>query len=274
MDRKVCPKCGVERPYSEFNKGNSVGGKRNACKICQRLAHKALAIAAHSQGYTRRDWIKMVPRSERMPILNEVFQNLLKEVFKNSGMLAGEQIAPAAPQPVARKKVKKLKHISQRLYGDSFSPDPSLPAKREQRKEQLKALNNQQLKDPEGYIYVISHPNETGRKGRVSVGCTCDYDVRLVQYNRGDSDEEYKIEYSQPVANRHIAETAIHYLLHPVRVGTTEWFQMSVADAVAIERNMDVERFMSSETYDEENYVRWRRTLGNTQRVLAETANA
>ena len=32
---KVCPKCGIEKPLSEYSKGNGKFGRRSICKECE-----------------------------------------------------------------------------------------------------------------------------------------------------------------------------------------------------------------------------------------------
>lgn len=61
MDDKLCSKCKVVRPLTDFYNNNRTGGKRNPCKICQD-EHVKQWYAAHPE---RRKEIWTVYRRTR-----------------------------------------------------------------------------------------------------------------------------------------------------------------------------------------------------------------
>jgi hypothetical protein len=116
------------------------------------------------------------------------------------------------------------------LIGESFVPDPKLTQIKEQRKKELKKLDNQQVENTEGYVYVISHHKYDPY---VSVGKAWSYESRVGTYNRGDPNREYKLEYAQRFDNCLEAEDIIHRMLEYCRheLGG-DWFDISVEDAI------------------------------------------
>ena len=122
------------------------------------------------------------------------------------------------------------KHVV--LFGDRFAHDPTLTQAKADRREELKLLNNRQVDDSVGYVYIISHPYHTGQKGYLSIGKTWNYEARMGSYNRADPDCEYRLEYVKKFANRHKAERRVHALLSSVRKRRTEWFKVSLDDAI------------------------------------------
>jgi hypothetical protein len=239
---KKCSGCGKTKAYSEFNNRNVGWGdkKYSFCRVCHKLRHKAIVIAAHRAGYTGgKKWTKALPFSERKPLLDEVFKELLEEEGEN--YIPVVVVKKIKQKPNKRTKRPFVKGNRKRLFGDQFSHDPGLAEIKKSRKSARKLLNNKQVEDQVGYIYVISHPYFTGQEGFVSIGKACTYDSRHSGYNRGDPKERYKLEFAKRFDNRAEAEDLIHSKLKSVREGQTEWFEMSVVDAIYVVNNTSLE---------------------------------
>jgi hypothetical protein len=123
--------------------------------------------------------------------------------------------------------------VGRMLTGKAFTHDPKLTQIKEQRKEELKKLNNKQVEDTAGYVYIMSHPHHTGANGWVSIGKSWNYETRLGNYNRGCPDRAYRLEYVLRFADCAKAEKAIHAMLDYCRRDPkSEWFKISIESAI------------------------------------------
>ena len=72
--------------------------------------------------------------------------------------------------------------------------------------------------------------------GYVNVGKTENIRRRLRQYQANCPHKGYRFITTIKVEDRHLAERIAHRRLRAFRVGSTEWFQCNVDDAVALVR--------------------------------------
>lgn len=79
-------------------------------------------------------------------------------------------------------------------------------------------------------IYVLIHP---AFAGYLKVGQTTIADRRLQVFNIGDPLRRYEYAAKFAVTDAVRAEVDAHELLRDARVGATEWYRMTVDDAIA-----------------------------------------
>ena len=173
-----------------------------------------------------------------------VGQNMNSSTPHGSGLGVLESVRKGGPFVVLEQQITDLIQRTQQyvVIGAAQQDNPPAPPPPPQFPPGLVSEGetvNQRSNSPEGWLYVLTHPNFPGW---VKIGRTRDLGKRLSSYNTGtpNAASHYVIEHhhpdgAQPYAHATPVERAIHTALGPTQdVGdTSEWYQMTVEEAIA-----------------------------------------
>jgi hypothetical protein len=164
-------------------------------------------MAAKADGIQRDAWNKYRTRAYRVAQIDKYWHQLLRE---------RKQIQAIRPLPVKHERF--------------VANDPELDEIKAEVSSERSKLNNKQITNKRGHVYVMTNP---AWPGFVKVGKSADYEGRVNGFQTHSPHGDYVLEYKKKFEDRNLAEQIAHSGLlefHHQR----EWFKCSAEQAIQI----------------------------------------